>query len=183
MKRLFVGLLAVISFSVFAQSAIIRGEASAGVYENLKSTSGVLQSIINSGTITTNASAVDPCQSSAVAKSSALFNITTATTTALVAPSGSLVVYACSFTTTISNVITTANTLKFIQGTGAACASAPSDLTGTFNAGSILAAQPTVIAAGQGGTLFKTAAAGGLCATTAIGASASFNGVVTYVQQ
>lgn len=44
MKKFLVSsLLLLASLSVFAQSSIIRGEESAGVYANLKSTSGVLQ--------------------------------------------------------------------------------------------------------------------------------------------
>jgi hypothetical protein len=45
-------ILALAAQGVLAQSAIIRGEESAGSYLNLKSTSGVLQTIVNSGTIT-----------------------------------------------------------------------------------------------------------------------------------
>jgi|SRR6267142_1704589 len=181
MKNLLRSLLllsALLSFSVGA--VVIETEDSPGVYSRAKSTSGVLQTIINSGTVST--SSVDPCQSSAVAKSSAIINISTATTTALVAVSGSTVVYVCGFSLTISQVITTANTLKFIQGTGATCSGAPADLTGLYGAGGVTAAAPIVVV-GLGGTIFKTGAGGGLCAVTAIGASGSFQGVVTYVQQ
>lgn len=164
--------------SAFGQSAIIRGELSPGVYVNLKSdASGNLN-------IVTGAAAIDPCQSSGVAKSSAKFDITSATTTALVAVSGTTSIYVCGFTFTISQVITTANTFVFEQGTGVACAGAPIALTGLFGAGGITAGAPLVIAAGTGsGTIFKTAASNGLCALTAIGATGDFHGVLTYVQQ
>ncbi len=125
----------------------------------------------------------DPCQSSGVAKSSVPINITSAATTALVAVSGSTTVYVCGFSFTISEVVTTANTIQFEQGTGAACVGAPTALTGLYGAGGVTAGDPVPINAGGGSTVFKTAASNGLCAVTAIGASGSFQGVLTYVQQ
>lgn len=177
-------LFAALLFSqiAFGQSAIIRGEASAGTYENLKSTSGVLQTIVNSGIVGINGAA-DPCLSNTVSKSSAVINISTAATTALVAPSGAFTIYVCDFSFTISQVVTTANTLKFVQGTGAACVTGQSDLTGLFGAGGVTAGIPITVTAASSGSVFKTAASGGLCATTAIGASAAFQGVLTFVQQ
>jgi hypothetical protein len=47
------------SFSVSAQRVIPAGEESAGTYQNLKSTSGVLQVITNSGSVTANDTAID----------------------------------------------------------------------------------------------------------------------------
>jgi len=176
-KLLFLVLLLIARLSI-AQSAIILGEESPGIYAPIKSTSGVLQIV---GTVTP--ASVDPCQSSAIVKSSVAIAISTATTAALVAVSGSTTVYICSFTLSISQVITTANTIKFIQGTGAACSGAPADLTGAFGTGGVLAAAPLIISNPGGFTLFKTAASNGLCATTTIGASGSFQGVLTYVQQ
>lgn len=125
----------------------------------------------------------DPCLSSETSKSSAIIGISTAATTALVAPSGSTTVYVCDFVFSISQVVTTANTLKFVQGTGAACATGQSDLTGLFGAGGVTAGIPIVVSAASSGSVLKTAASGGLCAVTAIGASAAFAGVLTYVQQ
>ena len=126
---------------------------------------------------------VDPCQSPNVAKSSAVIGITSATTTALVAVSGSTTIYACGYDFTISEVITTANTLAFEYGTGTACATSPTALTGTFGAGGVVAAAPLHISYAPGHTVFKTPASSGLCALTAIGASGTFQGVITYVQQ
>lgn len=188
MTKLILGVvLALAAQCTFAQSAIIRGEASAGVYENLKSTSGVLQTVVNSTAGTTTiafaATAADPCLNPNLAKSSAVINISTATTTALVAPSGVLTVYVCSYSMTISQVVTTANTLKFVRGTGATCGTGTADLTGAFGTGGVTAAAPIVVTSGTGGTQFKGNANDGVCATTTIGASAAFTGVLTYVQQ
>lgn len=128
--------------------------------------------------------ATDPCQTSAIAKSSAVVNITSATTTALVAVSGTTAVYVCGISITISQVITTANTIVFEYGSGAACVTSPTALTGLYGAGGITAGSPLEISAGGAGqTIFKTPASQGLCALTAIGATGSFQGVVTYVQQ
>jgi hypothetical protein len=123
----------------------------------------------------------DPCNSAA--KSSVAINITSATTTSLVAVSGSTTVYVCGFTFTASQVATTANTLQFEYGTGAACTS-PTALTGTLGSGGLTAAAPLVISGGNGDqTIFKSAASAGICALTAIGASGTFQGFLTYVQQ
>lgn len=207
-----------------AQSGVVRGEISAGSYENIKSTSQSLNvnlggtptaaaladatanpttntfgtdnflfngatwdrwrsSTNGTGIALVSTSGRDPCMSSDVAKVSAIINISTAATTSLVSPSASTVVYVCAFTMTISQVVTTANTIKFVRGTGATCGTGTADLTGAFGAGGVTAAPPLTVATGTGHTLFKTAAADGLCATTTIGGSASFVGVLTYVQQ
>ena len=141
------------------------------------------QAVKASSVPVTFASDQDPC--SYAQKSSVKIAITTATTTAMVPVSGSTTVYVCGFDFTISNVITTANTLKFESGTGSACASPVADLTGIYNAGGITAAAPThVQSAGTGGgTVFNGGASNGVCAVTAIGATGSFEGVLTYVQQ
>lgn len=124
---------------------------------------------------------IDPC--SYATKSSVAINITSAATTQLVAISGSTSIYVCQFSFTASQVITTANTLQFEYGTSTTCVGA-NKLTGLYGAGGITAGDPIVVSAGNGnGTLFSVPASNGLCALTAIGASASFQGVLTYVQQ
>ncbi len=125
----------------------------------------------------------DPC--SYAAKSSVKIAITSATTTAMVAVSGTTTVYVCGYDFTISEVVTTANTLKFESGTGSACASPVADLTGLYGAGGVTAAAPIHVAsAGNGSsTVFNGGASNGVCAVTAIGATAFFEGVLTYVQQ
>lgn len=161
--------------NVNAQSSIIRGEVSAGVYENFKSDGAQALKVSQVST--------DPCQASGVAKSSVAVNISTAATTALVALSGTTIVYVCGFSLTISQVITTPNTLSFVYGTGATCGTGTVTLTGLFGGGGVTAAPPITVTAGIGSTLFKTIAGNALCAVTAIGGSGSFQGVVTYVQQ
>lgn len=125
----------------------------------------------------------DPCLSPAVTKTSAVINVTTATTTQLVALAASQSIYVCEFTLTISQVVTTANTIKFVYGTGASCGTGTTDLTGAFGTGGVTAAAPIVVASGTTANSFKTAASNALCVTTTIGATAAFVGYVTYVQQ
>lgn len=126
--------------------------------------------------------ATDPCFSTAP-KSSVAINITTATTTQLVAISGTTRIYACDFALTISQVVTTPNTLKFVYGTGSNCGTGTTVLTGLFGDGGVTAAPPLVVASSTIGSVFSTPAGQALCVTTAIGGSASFQGVLTYVQQ
>lgn len=124
----------------------------------------------------------DPCQNSNVIKSSVAINITSAATTQLVAISGTKSIYVCHFDMTISEVITTPNTLQFEYGTSTTCVGA-NKLTGLYGDKGITAGAPIVVSAGYGGTLFTAPSANGLCALTAIGATGSFQGVLTYVQQ
>lgn len=124
----------------------------------------------------------DPCHNPSVAKSSAAINITSAATTQLVAISGTKSIYVCHFSLTISEVITTANTLQFEYGTSTNC-TGTNKLTGLYGAGGITAGTPISVSAGYGGTLFTVPSANGLCALTAIGATGSFQGMITYVQQ
>lgn len=123
----------------------------------------------------------DPC--SYALKSSAAISVTTGTTTSLVAVSGSTVVYVCGFAITIAPSAVTAATALFEYGTGAACTS-PTLLTGTFGNGDLTSAAGVApILYGNGSaTIFKSAAAAGICILTA-GNAVSVQGVITYVQQ
>jgi hypothetical protein len=124
----------------------------------------------------------DPCTSAA--KSSAAINITTATTTALVAVSGSTTVYVCGFSITIAPSATTADVAAFEYGSGVACATSPISLTGGFGNGDLTTASPVVPVSygGGGATIFKSAASNGVCMITA-GTTVNVQGVLTYVQQ
>ena len=123
-------------------------------------------------------SVTNPCTSTAP-RSHIKVAITTATTTELVPLVANQVIYVCEFSLTISQVVTTANIIKFVYGTGTACATGTTDITGGFGTGGITAGIP--ISVNGGG--FKTAISNALCATTTIGGSAAFSGVVSYIQQ
>lgn len=123
----------------------------------------------------------DPC--SYAAKSSASISVTSATTTQLVAISGSTVIYTCGFAITIAPSATTADTAQFEYGTSTNC-TGTNALTGTLGNGDLTtAAPPLPVTYGSGNsTIFKTAAANGLCIVTA-GNTVNVQGVLTYVQQ
>jgi hypothetical protein len=90
--------------------------------------------------------------------------ISTATTTSLVAVSGSTTIYVCSYTVEIVGVATTAGTLALEQGTGAACVTSPTLITPTW-IGSTTAGAPWSVTEGNNiGYLFKTNASAALCA-------------------
>ena len=120
----------------------------------------------------------NPCNSTAP-RSHIKVAITTATTTELVPLTTGNVIYVCEFSLTISQVVTTANIIKFVYGTGTACATGTTDITGGFGTGGVTAGIP--ISVNGGG--FKTPISNALCATTTIGASAAFSGVVSYISQ
>lgn len=122
--------------------------------------------------------ALNPCNSSAV-RSSATITMSTATTTELVPLVAGQTIYVCEAAMTISQVVTTANTIKFVYGTGSACATGTTNLTGAFGTGGITAGIPITVNTGG----FKTIASNALCATTTIGATGFFHGVVSYIQQ
>lgn len=122
--------------------------------------------------------ALNPCNSNAVRSTKAIA-ITSATTTEIVPLVANQTVYVCSVDMTISQVVTTANTIKFVYGTGTACATGTTDITGAFGTGGIIAAPPLVVSIGP----FKGAVSNAICATTTIGGSAAFSGVMSYIQQ
>ena len=118
------------------------------------------------------ASATDPCQSSAVAKSSVVLSVTTSAQ--VIALSGSTVIYVCGFMATVGGV---APTYQFQYGTGSVCATGTTNLTGVFLpvVGSVNVYLPSM-------TAFRTIAGQALCIATG-GTTPSVQGVLTYVQQ
>jgi len=128
-------------------------------------------------------SSFDPCFSNGVVKSSVVIEITTAATTSLVAPVTNASIYICGFSLTISQVVTTANTFRLVYGTGATCGTETVNLTGTYGSGGITAGIPLSINFTTGSAAMTTPVSQRLCATTTVGASANFQGVLTYVQR
>jgi hypothetical protein len=104
--------------------------------------------------------------------------MTTATTTQIVALSGSTKVRVCAISVQGSTT-STATTLKFVGGTGAACASVTSTLTPTWNFPASTSAPPWGLGSGIG-EIFQTNAASALCATNS--AAGTVNIFVTYTQ-
>lgn len=123
--------------------------------------------------------ATDPCQTSAITKQSVVINITTATTTSLVAISGNTQIFVCGFAITFGSTVT-ADTIQFEYGTGATCGTGTTVLTGAFNTNGLLTG---TISYGGSATIFKTIAAQRLCAVSTVGTGPSIQGVLTFVQQ
>lgn len=127
--------------------------------------------------------ATDPCQSVSALKSSVSISITAATTTQLVAPSGSTAVYVCGATFTVAPSATTADTIQFITGTGATCGGSTVTKTGTFGNGDLTSAAPVVpISFADPGTSFSAAASSGVCVITT-GTAVNVQGILTFVQE
>lgn len=122
----------------------------------------------------------DACQDLSQQKSSAFANITTGTTTALVAPSGSTNIYVCDYQIS-SFSTTTTNTVILENGTGAACATSPTALSPTFTNSTFTA--PIIWRDGYGGTLFSTGASQGLCVLSTVGSTPVISVRITFVQQ
>jgi hypothetical protein len=123
----------------------------------------------------------DPC--SYAAKSSTPITLTTATTQQLIPVSGSTVPYVCGFSMTIAPSATSAATALFEYGTSTNC-TGTNALTGTYGNGDLTSAAPVapITAGNASSTVFKGAAASGICIVTA-GTAVNVQGVLTYVQQ
>ncbi len=128
--------------------------------------------------------AADPCASEQYVKQHAFANITTATTTQLIAPPalqvGNNVIFVCQVTVQLTST-TTANTVLFEQGTGAACSS-PTVLTATYTNPAGNSALVTL--GGAAANFFKTTTPGtGLCAVTTVGSTPTIAVDVSYFIQ
>jgi len=114
----------------------------------------------------------DPCANPNVAKSSVAISISSATTTQLVALSGTTHVYVCGFAFTLAG---TTPTLAFEYGTGTTCGTGTTALTGAFSAAqSVYPPGYTVMTAPSGNAL---------CAVTTGTGTPLMEGVLTYVAQ
>lgn len=119
----------------------------------------------------------DPCENPSVAKSFATVNVSTATTTELVAAVTGKVVYVCGMEVTIAG---TTPTMIFKTGTkvSTACDTAPTSQSGTY--------APTsgafMVLGSSNGSLLTGASSGELCLTSG-GTTPSIQGNLVYVQQ
>jgi hypothetical protein len=170
------GALNVQSTQATTTNATQEGDAAAGLGTCFPSSSGAC------APLSVQTFGIDPCNANGVAKLHAFANITTATTTALVAVSGSTAVYVCEVDFELAST-TTADTVLFEQGTGAACAGTPTSLTATYtNAATAIATFSKSLGSGAS-TNFKVAASNGLCAVSTVGTTPTISVDVEYVQQ
>lgn len=99
-------------------------------------------------------------------------SVAAATTTQLVAISGTTRIRVCAFTLVSAGV----NTAKFVRGTGAACATGTADLTGAMT----FATASNVPMSSGAGWLFQGNAGDALCLTTT--AAVQMSGFLSYAQ-
>lgn len=117
-------------------------------------------------------SRVDPCQSNAVPKSSAVITAPATSTTEIVALSGNTSIYVCGF----HGAHTAVGALAWEYGTGVACATGTTALTGVETLDT-----NDPVSYGPGSTIFMAPPGNALCVVTSV--AGAFRGVVTYVQQ
>lgn len=149
-----------------------RIDANGALWINLAT---ALSSSVDSITTRENTGANDNAKINCTAN--AFLNMTTATTTEIVALSGSTHIYVCSFSVVSEGDV--ASTVKFVSGTGSNCATSQEDRS----SGMILGAGATVgVARGSGeGMILKTGAAGdALCVTSSGAANVGID--VSYAQ-
>ena len=113
----------------------------------------------------------DPCLNPAVVKSNVSIAISTATTTQIVAISGTKATYVCGFLATFG----ASTTAQFEYGTSTNC-------TGTNALTGVMAPATGAVVASRGnGTLFGAPASNGLCIVST--GTGGINGQVSFVQQ
>jgi len=103
---------------------------------------------------------------------SAAISVAAGTTTELVALTASQVIRVCGFVISGDTLATTA---KFVYGTGVACGSGTTDITGAMR----MPDEGSISHTGMNGSAFRTIASNALCITTTTGAVTGF---VTYAK-
>lgn len=123
--------------------------------------------------------ALDPCQNPYVTKQSIFKNITTATTTAVIAASGTQTIYVCGYQFQMTSTVA-ADTVLLEDGTGAACVTTQVVKTPTYNSGITTINIPVGF---SGLSVFQTAAGGEICALSTVGTGPVIALFITYVQK
>lgn len=135
-----------------------------------------VQGYVNSAGQSAAVTWVDPCENPNVVTVTAGINISTATTTAIVAAVAGKSIYLCSFNATANG---TTPAFTFIAGTQTStpCDTGASTLSGAFapTAGSFVSLTSQ-------GIILKTAASQQLCLTSG-GTTPSIQGIISYAQQ
>lgn len=122
--------------------------------------------------LTTDMAAVLAAATTPLDNSSVAINVSTATTTQLVAISASTLIYVTSFDVIAGGT----GNITFVYGTGASCGTGTTSLTGPYN----LTAQAGISKGAGIGTVLKVPAGNALCVTTS--AAVQMSGSVSYRQ-
>ena len=123
---------------------------------------------------------LDPCASNGSIKLSTFANITTATTTQLVALVAGKQVFVCGFSIDMTGSAT-ADTVILVNGTGASCGTGTTSLTPTYSSGAL--ADAYKLYGGGLMSVITVPAGNALCVTTTVGTTPTIGILVTYVQQ
>lgn len=151
------------------------GGASANTYS--------LEYIFNGQGSGGSSTSADPCLNPGIAKSSAAINITSATTTQLVAAGVNTAVFVCGGSFTIAPSGTTADTIQFITGGAASCATNQVVKTGTYGNGDLTTTTGVAtVTLESNGTVFSSVIGAGVCAVTA-GTTVNIQGMLSFVPQ
>lgn len=157
----------------------IGGSDGSGTLRTVKlATDGTVQvggTVSISGTVSTNGP-VNPCEANPV--QSVPISITTATTTQLVAPSGTTVVTPCGLVIAMIGTVT-ADTVQLVSGHGTNCGTGQAGITGAMSSG-ILTAGATVVP--FAGPMGSAPAGDGLCIVSTVGVGPNISGVLTFVR-
>jgi len=144
---------------------------------------GVDPSLVVAASISNISGASDPCLDVSALKSSAAINLSSATTTQIVAASAGKTIYVCGGSFTIQGSASTAGSVVFETGTQTTnpCDTSTATRTGAF-VGFTTAANPSTIMLTGNGTLFSSLSGGQICIVSA-GTTVSDQGFISYVQQ
>lgn len=134
-------------------------------------TSSNVQAAIPSGSNSIGVVGADPSKGGATPASAAI-NVSTATTTQLVAISGTTKIYVTSFDVIAGGT----GNITFVYGTGASCGTGTTSLTGAYN----LTAQAGIAKGSGVGAVLVVPAGNALCVTTS--AAVQMSGSVSYQQ-
>jgi len=163
---------------LFVNPTVAAGDSYVAVYacSSTYPTAGLISisfSPVNVAAILNVTSFGDPCKNPAASTSSAVINVSSATTTQLVALAAGKSVYVCQVTMSGGS----AATAVLEYGTGSSCGTGTTALTGAL---ALNATQP--VSLGWGGALASTPAGAALCLVTG-GTVTTAQGIVSYVQQ
>ena len=136
-------------------------------------TAGLISVSFSPAQVVAQANYGDPCKNPNIVTSSAVINVSSATTTQLVALSAGKAIYVCQATASGGS----AATALFEYGTGSSCGTGTTALTGAM---ALNASQP--VSLGWGGVLVTAPAGTALCLVTG-GTVTTAQGLISYVQQ
>jgi len=122
----------------------------------------------------------DPCQGATAPKSSVAINISSATTTQLVALVAGHKIYVCGYDFTISGTTSPTALLEF--GTGAACAVGTTALSGAWLGANTTTNLAVHVLAGGGYSVTSVPSGQALCMVSG-GTAPSIQGILTFIQQ